>query len=170
MQGDPAFMRHVNGWLTIFWLLMIPISTAMGWLNSLVSDSARSLSALVSAHWSAWQAAWVEVNQAKAAEDLANGDVVDALIKRPNIQPCDPIPEPAIAGQRERHLPCGYCYPHDSEPWLLLAVALPPLRALLRRLADRAQARRPGATSTKLLSRAGASAEGIAGRRVTGVR
>ena len=70
---------------------MIPISTAMEWLNSVVSDSARSLSALVSAHWSVWQAAWVEVNQAKAAEDLTNedakGDVVDALIKRPNIHP-----------------------------------------------------------------------------------
>ena len=24
VQGDPVFMRRVNGWLTIFWILMIP--------------------------------------------------------------------------------------------------------------------------------------------------
>jgi hypothetical protein len=26
VQGDPVFMRRVNGWLTIFWLFMIPLS------------------------------------------------------------------------------------------------------------------------------------------------
>jgi hypothetical protein len=26
VQGDPVFMRRVNGWLTIFWVLMIPPS------------------------------------------------------------------------------------------------------------------------------------------------
>lgn len=24
VQGDPVFMRRVNGWLTISWVLMIP--------------------------------------------------------------------------------------------------------------------------------------------------
>ena len=24
VQGDPVFMRRVNGWLTIFWIAMIP--------------------------------------------------------------------------------------------------------------------------------------------------
>lgn len=91
VQGDPVFMRRVNGWLTIFWLAMIPISMIMGWLNSVVYVSALSLWALVSGHWSAWQAARVEVNQEKAAEQLAQedpvSDVVEALIERTDIQP-----------------------------------------------------------------------------------
>ena len=91
VQGDPVFMRRVNGWLTIFWLTMIPISMMMGWLNSVVYVSALSLWALVSGHWSAWQAARVEVNQEKAAEQLAQedpvSDVVEALIERTDVQP-----------------------------------------------------------------------------------
>ena len=34
VQGDPVFMRRVNGWLTLFWIVMIPISIATGWINS----------------------------------------------------------------------------------------------------------------------------------------
>ena len=30
IQGDPVFMRKVNGWLTIFWVVMIPVSIATG--------------------------------------------------------------------------------------------------------------------------------------------
>lgn len=65
VQGDPVFMRRVNGWLTMFWLAMIPVSYELGWLKSVVYVSALSLWALVSGHWSAWQAARVEVTQAK---------------------------------------------------------------------------------------------------------
>jgi hypothetical protein len=61
-------MRRVNGWLTMFWLAMIPISYAMGWLNSVVYVSALSLWALVSGHWSAWQATRVEVAQQRERE------------------------------------------------------------------------------------------------------
>ena len=56
-------MRRVNGWLTILWVVMIPISLATGWVKSVVYVSALSLWALVSGHWSAWQAARVEVAQ-----------------------------------------------------------------------------------------------------------
>jgi hypothetical protein len=63
VQGDPVFMRCVNGWLTIFWIVMIPVSYSLGWLNSVVYVSALSLWALVSGHWAAWQAARVEVKQ-----------------------------------------------------------------------------------------------------------
>lgn len=91
VQGDPVFMRRVNGWLTIFWLAMIPISMTLGWLNSVVYVSALSLWALVSGHWSAWQAARVEVNQKEAEEQRAKedpvGDVVEALVERTDIQP-----------------------------------------------------------------------------------
>lgn len=82
VQGDPAFMRRVNGWLTIFWLFMIPASLATGWVSSVVYVSALSLWALVSGHWSAWQAARVEVNQAEEAKKRENEDVADDVVER----------------------------------------------------------------------------------------
>lgn len=75
-QGDPVFMRRTNGWLTIFWIVMIPISLQLGWLKSIVYVSALSLWALVSGHWAAWQAARVEVRQ---DEDADVSDVLDAI-------------------------------------------------------------------------------------------
>jgi hypothetical protein len=63
VQEDPKFMRRVNGWLTVFWIAMIPVSVVMGWITSVAYVSALSLWALVSGHWAAWQAARVEVNQ-----------------------------------------------------------------------------------------------------------
>ena len=93
VQGDPVFMRRVNGWLTIFWIIMIPLSFALGWLNSVVFVSALSLWALVSGHWSAWQAARVEVRQEaeaaqRAKEDVA-GDVVQKLKEETAIEAVD---------------------------------------------------------------------------------
>jgi hypothetical protein len=43
VQGDPVFMRRVNGWFTIFWMAMIPVSIATGWVNSVAYVSALSL-------------------------------------------------------------------------------------------------------------------------------
>jgi hypothetical protein len=63
VQGNPVFMRRINGWLTIFWIFMIPISIVTGWINSVTYVAALSLWALVSGHWAAWQAARVEVKQ-----------------------------------------------------------------------------------------------------------
>jgi hypothetical protein len=68
VQGDPVFMRRVNGWLVIIWIGMIPVSWMLGWLHSVVYVSALSLWALVSGHWSAWQAARVEVEQERELE------------------------------------------------------------------------------------------------------
>src|SRR6478752_5217400 len=82
VQGDPVFMRRVNGWLAVFWILMIPISLMMGWLNSVVYVSALSLWALVSGHWSAWQAARVEVQQQKEAADARHQDVAGEVVER----------------------------------------------------------------------------------------
>jgi len=69
VQGDPVFMRRVNGWLTIFWLVMIPVSIVTGWIDSVTYVAALSLWALVSGHWSAWQAARVEVKQDQQQEE-----------------------------------------------------------------------------------------------------
>ena len=68
VQNDPQFMRRLNGWLTILWIAMIPISVLMGWITSVAYVSALSLWALVSGHWAAWQAARVEVNQERETE------------------------------------------------------------------------------------------------------
>ena len=91
VQGDPVFMRRVNGWLTIFWVVMIPVSLITHWVSSVVYVSALSLWALVSGHWSAWQAARVEVNQQqeeqkRAKQDLA-GDVVARIVDETDVQP-----------------------------------------------------------------------------------
>jgi hypothetical protein len=84
IQGDPMFMRRVNGWLTVFWIVMIPISLVTGWISSVTYVAALSLWALVSGHWSAWQAARVEVRQeqdARRAEQLpVEQRVVDKLV------------------------------------------------------------------------------------------
>ena len=91
VQGDPVFMRRINGWLTMFWVAMIPVSLITHWVSSVVYVSALSLWALVSGHWSAWQAARVEVNQDAEAkkrdkEDIA-GDVVAKLVHETDIEP-----------------------------------------------------------------------------------
>lgn len=82
VQGDPVFMRRLNGWLTIFWILMIPVSMATGWINSVTYVAVLSLWALVAGHWSTWQAARVEVKQENAADELAQH-----LVENTNIEP-----------------------------------------------------------------------------------
>jgi hypothetical protein len=74
VQGDPVFMRRVNGWLAVIWLIMVPISIWTGWVNSTAYVSALSLWALVSGHWSAWQAARVEVKQDIQERNLQEKD------------------------------------------------------------------------------------------------
>jgi hypothetical protein len=90
IQGDPVFMRRVNGWLTIFWLAMIPASYELGWLKSVVYVSALSLWALVSGHWSAWQAARVEVAQALEQErqrkEPVEEKVVEKIVEETNVE------------------------------------------------------------------------------------
>jgi hypothetical protein len=82
IQGDPLFMRRVNGWLTIFWIMMIPVSLFTGWISSVTYVAALSLWALVSGHWSAWQAARVEVEQAKEKEKREREDVPGEVVER----------------------------------------------------------------------------------------
>jgi hypothetical protein len=89
VQGDPVFMRRVNGWLTMFWIAMIPVSYLAGWLNSVVYVSALSLWALVSGHWAAWQAARVEVAQDRELQRQRDQPieerVVDKLVERTDV-------------------------------------------------------------------------------------
>jgi hypothetical protein len=82
VQGDPVFMRRVNGWLTIFWIMMIPFSVAFGLLSSVSYVSALSLWALVSGHWSAWQAARVEVEQMAEAKALETNPIEKRVVEK----------------------------------------------------------------------------------------
>jgi hypothetical protein len=91
VQGNPIFMRRLNGWMTVAWILMIPVSFVLGWLHSVTFVSALSLWALVSGHWSTWQAARVEVAQQdqveKEEQQPLEDRVVDALVKDTEIEP-----------------------------------------------------------------------------------
>ena len=105
VQGDPVFMRRVNGWLTIFWIVMIPVSILTHWISSVAYVAALSLWALVSGHWSAWQAARVEVNQQKererqAGEDLAE-DVVERVVEETEVER-QGSPSSRVRRQRDR--------------------------------------------------------------------
>src|SRR5882757_9621613 len=82
IQGDPVFMRRVNGWLTIFWVAMIPIAYSTGWLKSVTFVSALSLWALVSGHWSTWQAARVEVNQDKQIQEQKDHPIEEKVVEK----------------------------------------------------------------------------------------
>lgn len=78
--ASPRAMRSLNGWFTIFWIVMTPVSYVLGWLDSVTYVSALSLWALVSGHWAAWEAARVEVRQ-----DLDN-DVAEVLDEMDRLQ------------------------------------------------------------------------------------
>ena len=81
-RADAVFMRRLNGWLTLFWVAMIPISYQLGWLKSVTYVSALSLWALVSGHWSTWQAARVEVMQDEQIQAEANNPVEDRVLEK----------------------------------------------------------------------------------------
>src|SRR5436189_5399674 len=81
LQGDPVFMRRVNGWLTVLWIVMIPASIATHWISSVTYVAALSLWALVSGHWSAWQAARVEVTQQREAQERAEHPIEERVVE-----------------------------------------------------------------------------------------
>jgi hypothetical protein len=62
---DPAKFRKLNGWMTIFWIVMIPVSIVTGWVQTVEYVAALSIYALVTGHLSTWQAARVEERQEK---------------------------------------------------------------------------------------------------------
>ena len=92
-RDNPAVMRRLNGWLTIFWVVMIPVSLATHWVASVTYVSALSLWALVSGHWSAWQAARVEVRQKQEVlerqQDDVPGKVVRKILSETTLEPAE---------------------------------------------------------------------------------
>jgi hypothetical protein len=80
---DPVLMRKAQGWITILWVVLIPISLALGWVKSVTFVSALSLWALVASHGAWWAAASVECRQAE--EDIP-GDVVEEIVERTDVE------------------------------------------------------------------------------------
>src|SRR6187402_3406832 len=83
IQEDPVFMRKVNGWLTVFWLVNFPpviacyIWAPEAWKNvSILYLALVSIYANVAGHLAAWQASRIEVVQ---HEDANVGDVLVKL-------------------------------------------------------------------------------------------
>jgi hypothetical protein len=76
VQGDPVFMRRVNGWLTVVWLIMVPVAITTGWIYSIAFISAISIYANVAGHLAAWQASRVETVQ---DQDANVQDVLDVV-------------------------------------------------------------------------------------------
>lgn len=67
-MDNPTLFKKVNGYLTIFWIVMVPVSLLMGWVQSVAYVSALSIYALITGHLSTWQAARVEVRQEEQDE------------------------------------------------------------------------------------------------------
>jgi hypothetical protein len=63
LMDNPTNFKKVNGWMTCFWIVMVPVSLALGWLESVTYVSALSIYALITGHLSTWQAARVEERQ-----------------------------------------------------------------------------------------------------------
>jgi hypothetical protein len=79
---NPRTMQALNGWATIFWVAMVPVSLIFGWLSSVQYVSALSLWALVSGHLGAYQAARVEVFQQREAARDVPAEIVEKVIER----------------------------------------------------------------------------------------
>lgn len=69
--AQPKFMARLHAWLTVIWALGTIPMLAFGWHESVAFISVLSLYAIVTGHWSSWQATRVEVKQDVAAEEAA---------------------------------------------------------------------------------------------------
>ena len=68
-EGDPKTMRALHGWLTVVWFVAaIPICIYL--YDSVPFLVFISVYAVVTGHWSSWQAARVEEKQDEAADTI----------------------------------------------------------------------------------------------------
>jgi hypothetical protein len=78
VMDNPVLMKKFNGWMTVFWCVMVPVSIFMGWVKSVPYVSALSIYALITGHLSTWQASRVEVKQEE--QDSADLDKVERKV------------------------------------------------------------------------------------------
>jgi hypothetical protein len=67
---DPHRFMMVNAILTVFWIVMVPVSILAGWVGTVEYVAALSIYALVAAHLSTYAAARTEVLQTAADERI----------------------------------------------------------------------------------------------------
>lgn len=84
VQGDPVFMRRFNGWSTIIFLALVPVSAIFNWVASTTFVSYLSLIALILGSLSAWQASRVEVVQQEQEErqDRKGEEKVQEIVEK----------------------------------------------------------------------------------------
>lgn len=63
LSCGPVFLRRFHAWMTLTWGLLIPISLVTSLKTSLIWVVLMSAWANFASHFSAWQAARVEVRQ-----------------------------------------------------------------------------------------------------------
>jgi hypothetical protein len=84
---NPERFKKINGWLTIFWIAMVPVSILAGWVQSVEYVSALSIYALITGHLSTWQAARVEVKQEQqdnSSDEVLHDKVDEVRAKLPD--------------------------------------------------------------------------------------
>lgn len=70
VEGDPVWMRKVHGWLTILWFAAaFPVMYL--WSENITFLVFVSVYAVVTGHWSSYQACKVEVKQDEDDGDLS---------------------------------------------------------------------------------------------------
>jgi hypothetical protein len=80
-QNDPVFMRKLNGWLAVIWLAAsLPICIFLA--SSVPFLVFVSVYAVVTGHWSTWQASRVEVRQ---EEDNVAADILEELDQKTDV-------------------------------------------------------------------------------------
>jgi hypothetical protein len=82
---DPKKFMVLNAVLTVFWIIMVPISILTGWVSTVEYVAALSIYALVAAHLSTYAAARTEVMQSESDERLHY-----AVQKLKKLDPDDP--------------------------------------------------------------------------------
>lgn len=93
IQGDPVFMRKVNGHLTLHWLCHFPVVIFIYFVFpetwekvSILYLALVSIYANVAGHLAAWQASRVEVQQqAEAEKDLAS-EVTEKIVEHTTVE------------------------------------------------------------------------------------
>jgi hypothetical protein len=67
---NPKKFMILNAVMTVFWIVMVPVSILLGWVSTVEYVAALSIYALVAAHLSTYAAARTEVLQTDADAKL----------------------------------------------------------------------------------------------------
>ena len=71
VEGSPTFMRRLHGWLTVVWFV-VSVPVMVWWSENIRFLVFISVYAVVTGHWSSYQASRVEEKQDEAASEGGN--------------------------------------------------------------------------------------------------